>query len=133
MFEQAHLDSLFAVAREERDQSCTPFMDEDELLWNPILGATCTRHTHYCKVLEINWLTKLFIAQAFQLKDEDCSILLTKISEVKEEIGELKEALCNLGRKFGVCLFLIHVEAPRLNNATATSSDVVPTTLKNVV
>jgi hypothetical protein len=52
----------------------------------------------YCQAMETHWLTRLFVAQAMKLKDEDCAILLIEITKVKEEIGEIKEALHQLDR-----------------------------------
>ena len=54
--------------------------------------------------MEIHWLTQLFVTQAVRLKNEDCTLILKEIAEVKEEISKVKEALHKLGRNFGFCM-----------------------------
>ena len=49
----------------------------------------------------------LFVAQTLCLKDEDNVILLIKMVEIREELGELKESLHQRGCKFGMCLLPI--------------------------
>ena len=101
------MNSLLNSAQEECENYKTPFIKEDELFWNHVPIVERTRHTQYYWAVEIHWLTRLFIAQVMRLKDEDCAIILIEIAEVKEEIGEVKESLHKLRRKFGVCLFPI--------------------------
>ena len=48
--------------------------------------------------------------QVLCIKDEDCTILLTKISKFKEEILVLKEGMEKLGRRLGLDLFLLNRE-----------------------
>ena len=67
-----------------------------------------------------------------RLKDEDCTIILTQIAEVKEKIGKVKEAPNKLGRKFGVCLFLVPEVAPVHQVSNASPLDTVPAMPKGV-
>ena len=91
--------------QEDHKNYKTPFVKEFKLLYDHILIATWTWHTQYFYVVDIYWLDQLFVTQLMRLKDEGCAIILTEIAEVKEEIGEVKEALHKLGRNLGVCLF----------------------------
>ena len=125
------MKSLFNSTQEEHENYRTPFIEEDDLLWHPIPITTWTQHTQYCWALEIHWLTRLFVAQAVRLKVEDCAIILTIITKVKKEIGEIKEVFHNLGRKFGVCLFPIPEATPAHPVSNATPLDNIPATPKS--
>jgi hypothetical protein len=62
-----------------------------------------------------------------RLRDEDCTIILIEIAKVKEEIGEVKEVLHKIGRKFGVFLFFVPEVALTHPVSNATPPDSVPT------
>ena len=67
-----------------------------------------------------------------RLRDEDTTIILMEIAEVEDEIGEVKEALHKLGRKFGVCPFLIIEVAPVNPISNVTLPDNIPAIPKGV-
>ena len=95
------MNLIFNSAQEECENYRTPFIEEDELLWHHVPIVAQTQHTQYCFAMGIHWLTQLFVTQVMRFKDEDCTIIFIEIVEVKEEIGEVKEVLHKLGRKFG--------------------------------
>lgn len=102
---RAHMEFMENSAQQERDQCHTHFLEEDAT-WHPMPIATCTRYNQYYKSMDVHWLTRVFVAQFFQSKDEDCAILFTKMAELKEELMEI-ERLHQLGPRFEMCLFPI--------------------------
>lgn len=60
------------------------------------------------------------------MKDEDCTIILMGITEVKEEIDEVNESLHKLGRKLGVCLFHVPEVAPMHLVSNVTPPNSIP-------
>lgn len=92
----SHLDFLEKNSQQEREQCHTHFLEEEDVGWHPMLTATHMRYTQYCRSIKVHWLTKLFMEQSLLLKDEDCTILLIEMAEIKEELMEL-EGLHQLG------------------------------------
>lgn len=60
-----------------------------------------------------------------RLRDDDYAIILIEIEEVKEEIGEVKEALHKLGMNFGVCLVPVPEVAPMHPMSNVTPLNII--------
>ena len=91
-------------------------MNEDDMEWHLLLEAPHTWYTRYCQEVEVHWLTRLFVAHAIKLKDDDQAVLLMELSELREDMDTIKEVVHQLARKFKMWLFLVRVD----NHGTLT-------------
>lgn len=69
-------------------------------------GLPHTIHS-YCREVEVHWLTNLFVAKEIRHKVDDHAMPLMELSELKEDMEMVKEALHQFGTKFRTCLFQV--------------------------